>query len=313
MDVSDVLKRSVKRQGRLKRVREFTGLCSPCARPSTSRSQGRFGLRLSLNPYRRRHNEPVASDPGWVKVQFNLALRARSARAYWQSVNDVQEIGGRHAFSLSAEMLRSREMRRRRLGADVLGELGYQEVPRPFRRQSGPLLLAALRGQRNAAVLVSLVTALGRLGIRSAIPSLVGLARHRSPMVRRALAAELPGCTWSTGEERPDRRVTRVLIELTRDPVGEVRGWACFSLAGTIADGPEIRAALWDRMRDRHYDTRVDALRALAIRRDPRVHQPLRDAGGVIGIRRFGSWVMDDLVEYAKSVRDKQLLKALES
>lgn len=255
----------------------------------------------------------MASDPRWVKRQFDVALRARSALAYWQSVNDVQEIGGRNAFNLSSEMLRSREMRRRRLGADVLGELGYQEYPRPFRRQSGPLLVAALRSERNAAVLASLVTALGRLGIRSAIPSLVGLTKQRSPTVRRALAAELPGCTWSTGEERPDRRVTRVLIDLTRDPVAEVRGWACFSLAGSIADGPKIRAALWDRVRDRHYDTRVDALRALAIRRDPRVHQPLRDAVRVVGTRRFGSWVMDDLVEYAKSVRDRQLLKALES
>lgn len=183
--------------------------------------------------------------------------------------------------------------------------------PRPFRRQSTRPLLAALRRERNPSVLASLVTALGRLGIRSAIPKLFGLANHRSPEVRRALAAELPWCTWDSGEERPDRRVTAALVDLTGDPVAEVRGWACFSLAGSIADSPEIRNALWGRIGDRHYDTRVDALRGLAIRRDPRVHQPLREAVRVIGTRRFGSWVMDDLIAYAKRVGDRQLLNAL--
>lgn len=231
--------------------------------------------------------------------------------AYWQCVNDIQEIGGRDAFNVASAMLRSRRTLRRRLGADVLGELGYQEYPRPFRRQSAPLLLAALGSERNAAVLASLTKALGRLGVRSAIPSLVSLGKHRSAVVRRALAAELPGCTWASGEDRPDRRVTQLLIELTRDPIAEVRGWACFSLAGSVADSPDIRTALWDRVRDRHYDTRVDALRGLAIRRDRRAHQPLHDAVRVIGTDRFGSWVMDDLVEYAKSVRDRPLLKAL--
>jgi HEAT repeat protein len=233
--------------------------------------------------------------------------------AYWQCVNDIQEIGGRDAFNLASAILRSRDWRRRRLGADVLGELGYQEYPPPFRRQSAPLLLAAVSLERNPEVVASLITALGRLYIRSAIPKLFGLAQHKSPAVRRALAAELPWCTWDSGEERPDRRVTKILIDLTRDPVAEVRGWACFSLAGSAADSSEIRAALWDRIRDRHYDTRIDALRGLAIRRDRRVHEPLRDAVRAIGTGRFGSWVMDDLVEYAKAVRDGDLVKALES
>jgi HEAT repeat protein len=244
---------------------------------------------------------------------FDCALAARRRRPYWDYVSDIQETGSHDAFQLASAMLRSRDARRRRLGADVLGELGYQQYPRPFRRQSAPLLLAALRRERSPAVLASLVTALGRLGIRSAIPALVPLAKHRSPDVRRAVAAELSGCTWDTGEQRPDRRVTAALVDLARDPIAQVRGWACFSLAGNVADSAEIRSALWERAHDRHYDTRMDAIRGLAIRRDPRVHQPLRDAVRIIGTGRFGSWVMDDLIDYAKSVRDKQLVKALKS
>jgi HEAT repeat protein len=263
---------------------------------------------------RYRQNERMPSEPAVsIQRQLDRALRARRRRLYWSCVSDIQETGSRDAFKLASAMLRSRDARRRRLGADVLGELGYQQFRRPFARQSARILLAAVRRERSPAVLPSLVTALGRLSIRSAIPALVPLAKHSSPDVRRAVAAELSGCTWDTGDERPDRRVTAVLVDLTRDPMAEVRGWACFSLAGSGADSAEIRSALWERVHDRHYDTRIDALRALAIRRDPRVHQPLRDAVRDIGIGRFGSWVMDDLVEYAKSVRDRRLVKALKS
>jgi hypothetical protein len=54
-------------------------------------------------------------------------------------------------------------------------------------------------------------------------------------------------------------------------------------------------------------------LRGLALRRDARVRRPLRDAVHAIGADRLGTWVIDDLLDYAKSVRDRQLIKALQS
>jgi hypothetical protein len=90
------------------------------------------------------------------------------------------------------------------------------------------------------------------------------------------------------------------LIHLSRDPSAEVRDWACFSLASSAEDSPDIRAALWDRIRDRHYDTRIEALRGLALRRDARVRRPLRDAVHAIGADRLGTWVIDDLLDFAK-------------
>jgi HEAT repeat protein len=195
----------------------------------------------------------------------------------------------------------------------VLGQLGYQQSIPPFKAQSASVLRTTLKVERNPSVLAALITALGRLRVRSAISWLVPLAMHESHEVRRALAAELPWCTWDSGEERPDRRVTATLIELSRDPAGVVRDWACFSLAGSVADSPKIRAALWDRFRDPHYDTRVEALRGLARRREEGLRQPLRDAIQAIGSDRLGTWVMDDLVDYAKMVRDRQLVEALQS
>ena len=250
---------------------------------------------------------------GVMKREFGHALAARTSSTYWRRVAHLQEQGTRQVFDFAAGLLRSRQANRRQLGVDVLGQLDYHKSVPPFKSQSVSVLRTTLRVERNPAVLAALITALARLRVRSAIPLLVPLAAHESQEVRRALAAELQWCTWDSGEERPDRRVTATLIELSRDRAAVVRDWACFSLAGSVADSPKIRAALWDRIRDPHYDTRVEALRGLARRREEGVRQPLRDAIQAIGCDRLGAWVMEDLVDYAKRVRDRDLVKTLES
>ena len=248
-----------------------------------------------------------------VRREFEQALATRTSSAYWRRVNHLQEQGTREVFDFAAIALGSRSAKRRELGADVLGQLGYQQSIPPFKHASALVLKGLLKRERSPSVLAAVVMALARLNVRSAIPSLVPLAKHRSQDVRRALAAELPWCTWDSGEERPDRSVTATLIDLSRDPVADVRDWACFSLASSDEDSPPIRAALWDRVRDRHYDTRIEALRGLALRRDGGVRGPLRDAVQAIGTDRLGTWVIDDLLDYAKRVGDRKLVKALQS
>jgi len=248
-----------------------------------------------------------------LRNEVGNALAARTSPAYWRRVAHLQGQGTREVFDLAAGLLRSRQAKRRQLGADVLGQLGYRQSVPPFKRQSTVVLRATLELERNPSVLAALITALSRLRVRPAISSLVRLATHESQEVRLALAAELPWCTWDSGEERPDRRVTATLIRLSQDRVAVVRDWACFSLAGSVADTPEIRAALWARVRDQHFDTRVEALRGLARRREDGVHQPLRATILAIGSDRLGTWVMDDLVDYAKTSHDRELVKALQS
>jgi HEAT repeat protein len=261
-----------------------------------------------------RQNEPMArGDTSQVRREFEQVLSARSNSVYWCRVAHLQQQGTSEVFDFAVIALRSRNAKRRQMGADVLGQLGYQQSVPPFRSASVSALQAALRLERNPPVLAAVVMALARLTARSAIAQVVPLAKHRSPEVRRAVAAELPWCTWESGEERPDRRVTATLVDLSRDKVATVRDWACFSLASSVADNAGIRAALWDRVRDRHYDTRIEALRGLALRRDAAVRRPLGDAVQAIGSDRLGTWVMDDLQDYAKWVRDRKLIRALQS
>jgi hypothetical protein len=75
--------------------------------------------------------------------------------------------------------------------------------------------------------------------------------------------------TAVTGRE--DDPAVSALIRLTGDAEPDVRDQATFAL-GTLApvDGPDVRDALWARLDDTDPDTREEAVRGLALRRDPR-------------------------------------------
>ena len=246
-----------------------------------------------------------------VRKLISEALTARTAPSYHRRVDALMKMGTREVFDASARLLTSKWAKDRKLGADVLSQLGYQSNRRRFKNRSVPLLVNLLLNERESSVKAAAITALARLQARSAIPALVGFAADPSSDVRWAVAAELIWCTWDSGAEHPDPRVTSTLIKLSSDRAGVVRNWACFSLASSDLDTPEIREVFWHHARDRHHDTRMEALRGLARRRDPDVRIPLREAVQAIGWGHLGTWLMDDLIEYANAIDDKALAAVL--
>lgn len=107
---------------------------------------------------------------------------------------------------------------------------------------------------------------------------LIARAAHPDPVLRTEAAGELPGVLSARSGGRSGGRsgaaggdpALAALIRLTRDPEASVRERATFAL-GQLAevDGPEIRAALWSRVDDEDPETHEEAVRALAVRRDP--------------------------------------------
>jgi HEAT repeat protein len=254
-----------------------------------------------------------ANDLVGVDELFMRARRAKRGAAWWQHVGQLQRIASREVFERSIALLVSARAEDRHLGAYVLSQLGYERDEPPFRTQSIRALLRALETEKASDVLEALVVALSRLYARRAVPKLVPLATHRAVEVRQALAAELIQCTQERGwgDEHPDSRVNVVLLELSRDRVGAVRDWACFSLGNSVQDSPELRDAFVERLGDRHVNTRVEAIAALARRNDRRATEPLLE---ILRRRswRVGTWVTSDLVTFAGRTRDKRFLPYLE-
>ena len=249
-----------------------------------------------------------------VDELFERARHAKRARVWWRYVGQLQQLATDAVFKNAVALLAGAKTEDRSLAAYVLSQLGYERNEPPFRDRSIRVLLTALETEKASEVLEALVVALSRLYARRAIPQLVRLAAHPAVEVRQAVAAEVIHTTQERGwgDERPDSRVTAALLKLSRDSVGAVRDWACFSLGNSELDSPKLRDAFVERLRDRHVDTRVEAIAALARRNDRRAIEPLLE---ILGRRswRLGTWVTSDLVTFAGRTRDQRFLPYLEN
>ena len=109
------------------------------------------------------------------------------------------------------------------------------------------------------------------------VDAILDLATSDDADVRLHLAHHL--VHLSRGDA-PSPRTVQTAIALTADPDIRVRDWACFAL-GTQwdeIDTAELRDALAARLDDVGRDARSEALMGLALRRDPRAYERVREA-----------------------------------
>ncbi|MCU1355347.1 MAG: hypothetical protein JWM89_765 [Acidimicrobiales bacterium] len=142
----------------------------------------------------------------------------------------------------------------------------------------GPVLealLAMLEAEQEPYVLTSIAYALGHSWDERARDALLDLATQVDDDVRLAAVHGLPGTRAHSDGPDGDTPVVDALVRSTRDPVAEIRNWATFGLGQIEAEGPEVDQAFLDRFADPDDDTRSEALRAMADRRDERVVEPL--------------------------------------
>jgi HEAT repeat protein len=242
---------------------------------------------------------------------FNEALRAKTDESRFRRIRVLHADGAQSTFDRAAEACRSTHPHSRMVGADVLSQLAYRSSKR-FWKESIALLLTLLK-DANAKVVQSAVFALGHLGsdhgseMVNVGRELCRLVDHASADVREAVAS---GLEWFP---EPADIVQQTLIALSRDRVGSVRDWACFSLRVQDSfDSVDTRDALFARLNDRHRDTRWEALAGLAKRADPRVRDRVLEAvkSGMdeVILPAFG-----DILEGAGQYHDPEICAALMS
>lgn len=207
--------------------------------------------------------QPVFSeDVRTIDELVNFALSEVSEELAWQAVSVLHRRGTAEVLQYAKRLSTSPCDRERRLGADILGQLGVPD--RTFPIECATILRGILDTEQDTAVLSSILIALSFQNCADAIPLAVRFSSHSSANVRHAVVLVL------ATEECPT--AVTCLVRMSRDTDNNVRDWATFAL-GTLfdTDTPEIRDALFDRVADPHDDTRGEALVGLARRSDPRV------------------------------------------
>jgi HEAT repeat protein len=190
---------------------------------------------------------------------FELALKRIGRRGYWDIVSELHRRGGREIFQQAATWCRSLIRQERQLGADTLGQLGWQKDQ--YRKQSIKLLIGLL-DDNDIHVIASAAYALGHRRSAEAVQKLVSLSPHPKMEVRQGVVS---GLLTQTHED-----AINALVNLSVDRSKDVRNWATFGLGSMIeTDNEKIRTALIQRLTDSFIDVRMEALNGLVSRKHP--------------------------------------------
>ncbi|MGD0254521.1 MAG: HEAT repeat domain-containing protein [Acidimicrobiales bacterium] len=219
---------------------------------------------------------------------------------YWDLVHELHRLGDRQTFQTTADLCRESSASRRRLGLNVLAQLGY-ESGRPFLEDSLPIVIGLCGRGEPDAVLVAAAAALGHLHDHRGLEALLGLANHHNSDVRWMVATSLSNCAG----DPPNTRALDALITLTSDENSDVRDWATFGLGAQLdVDDEHIREALLARLDDPDGDTAGEAIFGLAARNDPRVIEEISHRLGQPDVGNL-------IVEVAAKMGDSRFLPFL--
>lgn len=201
---------------------------------------------------------------------FERLLTNQSTRTYWDNVKTLCTRPEKAVFKRCSALVKSKLPRERRIGIDVLSQLGGEE--RPFQKQTLALYIRILPKESDVKVLESLLHAIGHNNKElddKGIDKLSYLKKHRYAVVRYGVIHALQGV------DRP--AAIDMLIELSTDKDTDVRDWATFSIGSMITrNNKAIRDALWARVNDTDEDTRMEAVMGLASRKDPGIYEIIR-------------------------------------
>src|SRR5260370_13420718 len=88
------------------------------------------------------------------------AIRARTSDARWKRVSKLHQLGSKEVFAAARRLLSSRRAVEREVGADVLGQLGFNDSY-PFKAASIPRLRRLIREGENPDVAAQALKAQG--------------------------------------------------------------------------------------------------------------------------------------------------------
>lgn len=226
---------------------------------------------------------------------FAIALTAEDEDEAWSAIAELHTSGSQYVFERACQLCVSADANERRVGADILGQLGTPD--HIFPAETLALLLNMLAQEQEPEVLYAIAVALGHRGDPRAIGPLVALKQHPDALVRDGVVYGLMG--------HEDELAIQTLIDLSSDPETHIRDWATFSLGSQIeSDTPAIREALIARLADEDSVVRGEAMVGLAHRGDRRMIEPLLND---LNAGLFGSLA----AEAAAEIGDERLYQPL--
>ena len=251
--------------------------------------------RALVGTSKRDPDAPQASDQRSTTELVALYLRDPETDEAGRALGVVQYRGGKEEFEIAAHLARGNLALERRVAADILAQLGWQE--RTYLSESIEILLRLL-DDPEVEVLQAAAIACGHRKSSLSVARLVELGKHPSAQVRYGVTYGL------AGQDEPS--AIDALLLLSKDEDRDVRDWATFALGSqTDIDTPELREALRARLTDNDPEIRGEALVGLGRRQDEHLKRAVLDE---LSGEFHGDWVF----EAAEAIADPDFIPALE-
>jgi hypothetical protein len=250
--------------------------------------------RALVGTSRRDPNAPQASELRSTTELVALYLRNPETDEAGQALGIVQYRGGKEEFEIAAQFARSNLAQERRVAADILAQMGWQDMT--YLSESTEILLGLLNDP-DELVIQAAAIACGHRKSPQSIARLVALARHPNDGVRYGVAYGLAG--------QDELAAIAALVLLSKDEDRDVRDWATFALGSqTDLDTPDLGEALRARLTDRDPEIRGEALVGLGRRHDEHLK-------AAILIELSGEFHGDWAFEAAEAIADPDFIPAL--
>jgi HEAT repeat protein len=225
-------------------------------------------------------------------------MNNKSQKAYWNNIHFLRRRPSKELFVKCIGLTKSKNPKARTIGIDILAQLGSD--PRPYLSQTLKVFFDILKIENNSTVLMSLLYAIGHNNDRlskTQIETLCSFSDSKDELIKEGLVFSLIGVEHIKAIE--------TLIKLSSDKLSHIRDWATFGIGSLIdKNNKYVRDALWNRVNDKHQDTKLEAILGLAKRKDSRIKDIIK-RGLLIG--EYGTLLFEAIIETG----DKEFLPLL--
>ena len=198
-------------------------------------------------------------------------INNKTDKSRWENIRTLRQRPSEELFLKSVELTKSDNTKIRKIGVDILAQLGLS--PRPFLKETLKVYFELLEIETDPDVLMSLLYSIGHNNDeldKEQIDKICSFIDNENSWVKEGLVYALLGIDNLTAIE--------TLIKLSSDKLSHIRNWATFGLGSQIErnNKKNIREALWNRVNDKHQETKLEAIVGLAKRKDNRVNEVIK-------------------------------------
>jgi HEAT repeat protein len=225
-------------------------------------------------------------------------INNKTDKSRWDNISALRKRPSQELFAKCSELTQSNNPKLRKIGIDILAQLGLP--PRPFLKETLKIYFDLFEVETDPDVLRSLLHSIGHNNDnlnRKQVEKICSFIDVENSWVKEGLVYALLGID--------NLNAIETLIKLSSDKLSHVRNWATFGLGTQIErNNKPIREALWERVNDKHQETKLEAIVGLAKRKDKRVNNIIKRE---ITSGEYGTLLFEAIIQ----TQDKEFLPLL--